>query len=157
MNSPATKRNPWPYAIIAYFIVFASAIAAWITFAVRQNMDLVRKDYYEEEIRYQQQIDRQNRTQAIRSEVNVSYDGTQQAITLTLPSTHARQQASGTIQLYRPSDASLDRTVQLVVNAEGTQRLDAKALRPGLWKVRIQWTTAGQDYSFDQSVVIGGI
>ena len=157
MNAPTIKRNPWPYAIIAYFIVFASAMAAWITFAVRQNMDLVRQDYYEEEIRYQQQIDRQNRTQAIRSEVNVSYDGAQQAITLTLPSTHARQQASGTIQLYRPSDASLDRTVQLVVHAEGTQRLDAKALRPGLWKVRIQWTTAGQDYFFDQSVVIGGI
>ena len=157
MNVPTSKRNPWPYAIVAYFIVFASAIAAWITFAVRQNMDLVRKDYYEEEIRYQQQIDRQNRTQAIRSEVNVSYDGTQQAITLTLPATHARQQARGTIQLYRPSDASLDRTMQLAVNAEGAQRLDAKSLRPGLWKVRVQWTAAGQDYFFDEAVVIGGI
>ena len=47
--------------------------------------------------------------------------------------------------------------MQLAVNAEGAQRLDAKSLRPGLWKVRVQWTAAGQDYFFDEAVVIGGI
>jgi len=157
MNPPHQPRNPWPCAIIAYFIIFASAMAAWITYAVRQNMDLVGQDYYEQEIRYQQQLNRMSRTQTVRGEVSVAYDPAQQAITVQLPAAHGRQHASGSIQFYRPSDARLDRTAQLSVNSDGTQRLDAKNLRPGLWKIRVRWSAAGQDYFFDQPVVVGGI
>ena len=32
--------------------------------------------------------------------------------------------------------------------------LDTKPLRPGLWKVRVQWTVGGEDYYLDQIVVI---
>jgi hypothetical protein len=157
MNAPVGKHNSWPCAIIVHFIVFASALIAWITYAVQQNMDLVRLDYYEEEIRYQQQLDRLNRTQNLHGKVSVAYDPTQQAIVLTLPAAHARQQLSGRIQFYRPSDASLDYTEPLTVKADGTQRLDPRNLRPGLWKIRVQWTAAGQDYFFDQPIVVGGL
>ena len=58
-------RNPWPIAIVSYFIIFIAFIAWFITFAMRQKMDLVRDDYYDQEIRFQQQIDRVQRTQSI--------------------------------------------------------------------------------------------
>jgi hypothetical protein len=41
-----------------------------------------------------------------------------------------------------------------LVNTVGEQVLDAKPLRPGLWKIRVQWTIGGEDYYFDQTVVI---
>jgi hypothetical protein len=43
----------------------------------------------------------------------------------------------------------------LEVDAAGRQSLDARDLRPGLWKVRIQWAVDGQEYFTDQSVVLG--
>ena len=51
-------RNPWPYAIIAWFVIFITAMTVWAVVATRNSMDLVRKDYYEEELRHQQQIER---------------------------------------------------------------------------------------------------
>ena len=36
------QRNPWPFAIVLFFVVFISSMAAWITVAVRNDMDLVR-------------------------------------------------------------------------------------------------------------------
>lgn len=153
MNSP--RPNPWPIAIIACFVVFIGAMAAWIVYAVRQDMDLVRDDYYEQEIRYQQQLDRMNRTQPLRSEVKIAYDAAKQSITIALPAAHALE-AKGSIRFYRPSDAKLDHELRLVVAADGTQQIDATALRAGLWKVHVQWMLDEQEYFFDQPLVLTG-
>lgn len=152
---PATPsdRSPWPYAIIGWFVLFGSAMAAWVVVAVRTDMDLVRPDYYEQEILHQQQIDRQTRTLPIQSQVKVAYDAAQQTIVIALPATHAAQ-AQGKINFYRPSDAKLDREAKLSLNSGGTQKLDAKLLRPGLWKVRVQWTVNGEEFYFDQAFTI---
>jgi hypothetical protein len=156
MNPTSAKpsRNFWPHAIITWFVIFTAALAAWITFAVRQNMDLVRSDYYEEEVRFQRQLDRLNRTAAIRSEVAINYDAPKREVTLLLPAAHLAQRPTGRIQFYRPSNASLDLQVPLSVDAAGLQHIGIDALRGGLWKVRIQWSAAGQEYFFEQVMVV---
>lgn len=155
MNTPTpqTSRNFWPHAIIAWFVIFASALAAWIAFAVRQNLDLVRPDYYEEEIRYQGQLDRLNRTAVIRNEVGIFHDTLRREVTLRLPAAHLAPSLAGHIRFYRPSDAALDFQVPLAVDAAGLQRIGTGALRGGLWKVRALWNSAGQEYFFEQIMV----
>lgn len=155
MNPPFSTRNPWPIAIVAYFAVFITGIVVFVAFAARNKLDLVRPDYYAEEIQFQRQLDRLNRTQSLARQVTIAYDAAQQTVAIALPPAHAGQPTSGRIHFYRPSDASLDRDVQLAVNEQGVQLVDARKLRPGLWKVRVQWTTSGQEYFFDQSVVVG--
>jgi len=156
MNSLAAKlpRNLWPHAIIAWFVVFAAALAAWITFAVRQNLDLVRADYYEEEVRYQGQLDRLNRTASIRSEISLGHDAAKREITLLLPAAHLTPRPYGAIHFYRPSDAALDFQVPLAVDAAGHQRIRTGALRGGFWKVRIHWSASGREYYFEQGIVV---
>jgi len=149
------RRNPWPLAIIAWFAVFIFVMAAWIVYALRQNLDLVRHDYYEEEVRYQQQLDCMNRTQPLRSELRIAYDPVRQSIMVALPSAHVFG-AKGSIRLYRPSDARLDHEVPLTLAADGTQHIDATHLRAGLWKVRVRWWLNNQEYFFDQSLVLTG-
>jgi len=150
----AKSRNPWPIAIIAYFIVFISGIVTFAIFASRQKVELVRPDYYADEIQFQQQLDRLNRTQPISAGVTIVYDSDQQTITVTLPVAHPQHATSGQIHLYRPSDAHLDQDLALALDPEGVQQVDAKTLRPGLWKVRVQWTVDGQDYFFAQTVIV---
>ena len=152
----ATKlnRNPWPYAIAIYFIVFITFIAVFIVWAVRQKMDLVRKDYYNDEVLFQKQIDTETRTQKLGDEVSVRYDDARRTIAIRLPGEHAQLRPSGRIHLYRPSDAKLDREVSLSPDAAGAQLVDASALQPGLWKVRLQWKAAGQDFYFHQKFIV---
>lgn len=147
--------SPWPYAIIGYFIVFITGIAVFITWAVTQDMDLVRKDYYDHEILFQQQIDRQKRTAELGAQVAVNHDTARQGITVQIPTSQTAG-ASGTIYFYRPSDAKLDHAVRLAPAADGTQQVSVESLRAGLWKVAVQWTTGGQEYYLERSIVIGG-
>ncbi len=155
MNVPSAKPalNPWPYAIIAWFVVFAAAMAAWITFAVRQRMDLVRADYYEQEIRYQGHLDRMNRTSAIRGQVSISYDVGPGQVTVRLPVEQVASRPSGRIHFYRPSDAAMDFEAPLAVDGQGIQRIGVRGIRAGHWKVRLEWSAAGQEYVFEQPLV----
>ena len=151
MNKPT--RNLWPTSIAAFFIIAIIFIATFIAFAVRQRDDLVSADYYEREVRYQSQLDSMNRSHAVATKTVVTFEPAGQTIIITLP--EARMPGvTGSIHLYRPSDARLDRELRLVLAADGTQRLDAKKLAGGLWKVRVTWTVNGQDYILDQPVIV---
>jgi len=148
-------RNLWPIGVITACALFVAGTAALIVVACCQRMDLVTPDYYEQELRFQGQIDRVERTRSAAAQASVAYDVAAQSITIFLPPDHARPPITGRIELYRPSAAGLDRAVKLEPDARGVQRLDAAGLAPGLWKVRVSWTAAEQDYYLEQKVVVG--
>lgn len=149
-----STRSLWPVAIVTWFALFIAFLAAFIIFAALRHDDLVRRDYYEEEVRYQRQLDRANRGQAVSREVAVRYDAVNQRITISLPPAQAALHPSGSINFYRPSDASLDHARPLVTDAGGVQHVNASHLRPGLWKVHLYWTVNDQEFYFDQAIVV---
>ena len=150
----STRRNPWPVGIVAFFAIFISAIATFITFAVRQRMDLVRPDYYAEELRYQRQMERVSRTGAMGGCVHIDFEPGLRRIRVALPPAHVQARTSGEIRLYRPSDARLDHAITLAPDADGVQFVDASQLASGYWKVRVNWSVGGEEYYFDQPLVI---
>lgn len=152
-SNPQRSLHIWPASIVAFFVVFIAGLVAFIIFASAQRDDLVQPDYYEAELRYQRQIDRIQRTQSMARPAAISYDAPRHRITIQLPPAHAHG-SSGQVHLYRPADARLDQELPLAVNSEGQQHVDAAPLRPGLWKVRVQWSAAGEEYYLDQSIVL---
>ncbi|HEY5909992.1 MAG TPA: FixH family protein [Verrucomicrobiae bacterium] len=154
-DSAGRPWNPWPIAIIAFFAVAVSGIAAFIVFCACHPADLVAEDYYEQEMRYQGQIERVQRNARHPNPATVTFDPAMRSILIAFPARDPGAQVAGTIQLYRPSSARLDRQFQLEPDAAGLQRIDARELSPGLWKVRVSWETGRQGYSLDQSIVIG--
>ena len=158
MNTSADRRirNPWPYAIVGWFTIFVPAMIAWVAVAVHQKLDLVRPDYYHQEIQYQSQIDRLSRTAPVQSEVLISYLPAERKVTLRLPPGHLAQAPglAGRVQFYRPSDAQLDFEVPLCPDAAGGQQVNTDRLRSGLWKIRVQWSAGGHEYFVDQSLVL---
>src|SRR5688572_10145882 len=116
------KRNYWPYAIIGYFVIFITGVVTWVSFAMRHDDQLVRPDYYEHEIKYQNQIDRLARTTP--GQASVTYEPRTQTVSVQLPSHLKPHEVQGSIHLYRPSDARLDQKFPLALTEAGTQKLD---------------------------------
>ena len=146
-------QNPWPVGLILFFIVFTTYIVGFVIFASSQKMDLVRADYYDQEIRFQQQIDRVQRSAPILANADIDYDRTGDFVTVRLPSVKY-DDGGGTVAFYRPSDASLDASVKLGLDPHGSQSVSVHSLRAGLWKVRIQWKADGREYFFEKAIVI---
>ncbi len=156
MNTTTKTRSPWPYAIIGFFILAVIFIVTYTAWAMRQREDLVADDYYEREVRFQSHLDSLNRSQAFAAQNAVAFEPGQHVIVISLPPPQSHD-ATGTIHLYRPSDARLDRDEPLALGTDGIQRLDTRKLTEGLWKVRVQWSANGQEYFLDQPVVISSI
>ena len=159
MNTPAAtppKRSLWPYAIAGYFALAITGIAIFITWAVHQNMDLVRPDYYEHEILFQKQIDAVNRTRPFARELAIAFHAETRSLSLRLPATHVSQQFIGQAHLYRPANAKLDQHIDLHPGHDGTQTIKTAPLAPGLWKVRLDWTANGESFAFEQTIFVDG-
>jgi nitrogen fixation protein FixH len=154
MNSIKHARSLWPYAIIAAFVIFISGTIGLIVLACAHRTELVSADYYEQEIKFQNRLDQMRRTAELSVPGAVAYDIGKQRIRICLPAGQSREAVSGRIQLYRPSAAGLDRQVALTPDREGVQMVEAKDLRPGLWKVRVSWTVGDSDYFIDQKIII---
>ncbi|HEV2209212.1 MAG TPA: FixH family protein [Verrucomicrobiae bacterium] len=148
-------RNLWPLAIILTFALFISGTIGLVVMACSQKVELVNNNYYDQELRFQNQLDRMQRANQLLAPATVSYDPVRQLIRFQLPIDQRRSPATGRLELYRPSAAGLDQRLDLHVDSDGVQAVDASQLARGLWKIRVNWRVASQDYFIDQKIVIG--
>jgi hypothetical protein len=147
-------RNLWPFGILLAFAFFLLGTAGLIVIACSHKMDLVSPDYYEQEIRYQSRLEQANRALELGSQATVTYNQQGCLINIVLPTAPFSQKPNGTVLLYRPSAARLDRQIQLELDSKGTQQINAAGLEPGLWKVRVFWSVKKQEYFIDRSIVV---
>jgi hypothetical protein len=150
-----TTRNLWPLGIVLTLVGFCAGTVGLVVMACTQRVDLVSPDYYERELNYQGQIDQVERTHRAVSQGTIAYDSVGKSISVCLPADQAGLAVWGSIELYRPSAARMDHAVSLKPDAKGIQHLDASGLAPGLWRVRVSWTSEKQNYYLEQKVVVG--
>jgi hypothetical protein len=149
-----SSRNLWPLAIISTFALFFCAIGAVITIAATHREDLVSSNYYEQELRFQAQIDAA--ALAKNSGAALACDDASRRITLILPAGQLVGKFSGSLELYRPAAPALDRIVPFQTDANGLEAIDVSRLAAGRWVVRAHWQAAGQDYFLEQKINLTG-
>ncbi|GAA0189303.1 hypothetical protein GCM10009122_49340 [Fulvivirga kasyanovii] len=142
----------WGTKIVMSFILFVGLIVTMVTISMRQDVSLVAKDYYVQEIAYQDQIERiKNYRDLGENQIKLEYKKQTSQIVLTLPKSYA---GKGEIHFFRPSDASLDARYVLRPDSEGYQRFEAGDFKKGLWKVKISWHENDREYYEEKTLVI---
>lgn len=150
----SSRFSPWPYAVVGFLSAFFLYLIGFVIFSSFHSMDLVTENYYEQEVEFQEQIDRIQRSREIRSSVELSHDPERKTLSLTLPQDVSGQKPEGTVRFYRPSDALLDFEVALNLGPTGTQIVDAERLKPGFWRIKVTWEADGEEYYFEDIVVL---
>jgi hypothetical protein len=147
-----TNRNLWPLGIFVTFGLFSAGMASVVVIAATHREHLVSDNYYEQELKFQGQIDSAARAQ--KSGATIAYDSAGRSVVIALPAAQLAQKFSGVIELYRPSEPKLDRGFPLEPKADGAQTLNVSKLAAGLWLVRAKWNAAGEDYFLEQKIKI---
>jgi len=147
-----SNRNPWPLGIVVTFGLFFIGMAGVVVIAATHREHLVNGNYYEQELKFQGQIDAAARAQKSGATIGSAND----VVTVILPPALLVPNFSGMVELYRPSAPELDRQFPLAPTADGRQTLDVSRFAPGLWRVRVKWNAGGQDYFLDQKIIVTG-
>jgi hypothetical protein len=140
----------WGKGIFLSFIVFALIMAYIVIFPFNQKVELVTDNYYEKEIKYQEQIDKQERTALLSESLSVTND--LKELKITFPPSY--QNVTGEILFYRPADAKKDFSLPISADSSGSQLIDISPLIPGYWKIKILWSMNGTHYYYEKNIMI---
>ncbi|MEM6524493.1 MAG: FixH family protein [Bacteroidota bacterium] len=141
----------WGTRIVVTFIAFVGVIITMVVISMKQDIHLVAKDYYVQELAYQDQMDRiSNSNELNELKPLVNYDAVNKRITLSTPD---GKNLDGTIYFFRPSDARLDKkyTIQLV---NGKQVFSSDDLDKGLWRVKVNWKDQDKEFYTEKVLIL---
>lgn len=139
----------WGKGIIITLIAFGILMIGMVTFCIKQDdIHLVTQNYYEEEIKYQDQIEKMINASEIGYNVLV-YDSQLKKVDLKLP-----KGAKGTLHLFRPSDARLDQKIAFDITETNASSINVKDLMPGYWRIKLSWSENGKEFYEEKKINI---
>lgn len=141
----------WGYGITILTLGFVLFMCLLAGSAYRQSFDLVAEDYYGKELRYEEQIKKQERQGMLKEKIVCTQD--KDNIRIQFPPEVAGKKVEGVVLFFRPSDALMDRSISLHLN-DGFQVFSKKAFPKGFYKVQIDYSADTTLYYFEDAFMI---
>lgn len=138
----------WGKGITITLIAFVLLISSFVYRAMKQDFNLVTKDYYEQSLEYDAVQERLSNYTKLNDKVIVRIDQEKGALVVELPEQFKDQSASGYVLLYNPTDAELDMKFDL----KNPFAMSTKDLKKGKWTIQIDWDAAGKGYRHQQAI-----
>lgn len=141
----------WGKGIFAVYVLFMIVVLGTVAFTTTVDIDLVADDYYEQELIYQNEINKMNRTKELSEKVEIILE--ENNLRIVYPESIASG-ISGDLKFYRPSDQKLDFALNIKIDSAFTQIIPKDKLKAGLWKIKVDWKYSGIEYLNEKIMVV---
>lgn len=142
----------WGNKLIIVFVLFGGFILYMVYKSLHVQVDLVSKDYYKDELVYQDVIDGRNNVEALKSKASISQNNDN--VVIQLPEEMSGKKTEGQVWFYSPDNAKKDAQFDLQTNSSAQQLIDKKKLHAGNYTVKISWTESNKKYYIEQALTI---
>lgn len=142
----------WGNKLLLVFTVFGTGMFYLVYRSMKTNFELVEKDYYKSELRYQEVIDGSNRASSLVTFINLQQ--TDSGIILTMPKDVKSKITSGDILFYCWYDSKKDRKFPLSISNDGTQSFKTGIISAGNYIVKINWIGEKQNYYVEKRLTV---
>jgi hypothetical protein len=137
-------------AITIVFFMIITFVMVGISFM--QKNDLVANNYYEKELKYQEQIDIKRNSALLKESVSLMQNGN--IIEVRFPASLDFSSVMGNIKFYRPSDKEKDFSLPLKLDDNGEMVIVPDQIAKGLWKVQLNWSLKDKNYFNEETLLI---
>jgi len=142
----------WGHKLTLGFLAFAGMMIYMVVQCMHTKYDLVSKEYYKDELKYQQVIDGESRANQLSSHATVTQ--TADNIVVQLPGEMQQKTVTGSLLFYSADNAQKDKTIALQLNDQAAQTVDSRTFLPGKYTVKINWESNGATYYSEIPVTI---
>lgn len=139
----------WGNKLILVFIGFAGLMTTLVYKAVNTRFELVSKEYYQDELRYQDKIDGRVNVAAISA---IVVTRTKENLILQLPKEMEGLSVKGEAWFYCKTDATKDLRLPLAVDADGRQIIAREKLRADKYLLKLSWEAADKKYYLEKEI-----
>lgn len=132
------------------FVLFALLMATLVTVCVREDVNLVSRNYYQEELKHGEKMIRIKNTTALAELPSFQFEEG----VLKVSFAQWSSVESGKLNMIRPSDERLDLHFDVKGSNEKWQSFPVKIWEPGLYRVNLTWTMDGKEYFYEKMLVL---
>ncbi len=143
----------WGTGIVLALVIMVSGMTYLVSIAVRQDFDLVDKDYYQKSVNYQQHIEKVRNTESLAEKVR--FEQTTDSLKIVFPNIGETKDYKGEIHFYSPVAEKRDTTFAVKPDAKYCQQLELKKLQVGRYEVKIDWSVNKTDYYQEAEITVG--
>jgi hypothetical protein len=140
----------WGHKITLAFSAFVVFMFVMVYKSMKTDFQLVTKEYYKDELAYQQVIDGTNRANKLSGSVEVTQANNE--LIIQLPTEMKGKVISGNIWLYCSSDDKKDRRLELAVDKNGKQVINSKNMLPANYLLKVTWKAEELNYYNEQHI-----
>ena len=148
-NETNTTMNFGKWIILA-FILFAGFIVTLVVICIRQDVNLVSKDYYKDELAYQKQIERLDNTLALQRQPDIRILDNN---LLSIQFNQVNRVEDAKLVLFCPANPVMDKTI-LMVAGKDKQLIKLDGAAHGMYKARLFWTMEGKEFFVEEIINI---
>lgn len=136
------------HKILLTFIAFAVLMGTLVYMSLQTEFELVSKDYYKDELAYQEIIDASDNAKSLETSVSLRQED--DSIILHMPEEMKGLDLIGEVYFYCAADSKRDRKIMLQADREGLQRFAiGKDVLPAAYRVRVNWNAEGKQFYND--------
>ena len=142
----------WGTKLLIGMLLFMALMIGFMVSTFMQDINLVEKDYYNKELKYQEQINKESNTRQL--EEKISIENINDHLIIAFPDEFITDSIKGEILLYRPSNSKLDIKIPIELNNENTISIPTQNLIKGKYEVKIDYEYLGKPYFQKKTVFI---
>ncbi|RXK62651.1 hypothetical protein ESA94_06545 [Lacibacter luteus] len=142
----------WGHKVTLGFSAFVIFMFFMVYKSMHTDFQLVSKEYYKDELAYQQVIDGTKRANELSTTVSVAQSN--ETVTIQLPEELKGKKISGNIWLYCPTDDKKDQRLTLTADADARLQLERKTIAAGNYVLKINWTADGTAFYNEQPLTV---
>lgn len=135
--------------ITILYLSFVGLILTLVVLSYSYDIELVSKDYYAQELKYQDKIDAINNANSLNGSIH--HQISEKNIVLSIDSAINFKDFKGEVVFFRPSDFKKD--VKMKLNfINNTQTIDLKNFEKGVYKMQLSWSSNNKQF-FKEEVI----
>ncbi|PHI19719.1 hypothetical protein CEQ90_11775 [Lewinellaceae bacterium SD302] len=138
------KNFHWGHGIALFYTTFALTMIFAVIKSTSFDNSLVTKDYYAQDIAYQQTMDRLSHSRELVRGVRV--DKREDQYVLVFPIQDVGDDITGKVQLYSPVSSDRDLNWDLMAGEDGEQRIPLEKIPNGRYQLIVKWTDGKLQY-----------
>ncbi|HNB81580.1 MAG TPA: FixH family protein [Chitinophagaceae bacterium] len=139
----------WFQKLMLALVLFIAMLSYMVYRSSKAKLDLVTDKYYEEEIKYQDHINRVTQSDSLQTPLQIAKDGDE--VMIHFPAGLNYKSIQGKLNFYFPADRNKDEMVSLQPDSSGTQSIQC-AGKKGLYTVKVNWQYEGKAYYSEKKI-----
>ncbi|MCX6190591.1 MAG: FixH family protein [Bacteroidetes bacterium] len=142
----------WGYKIATVIALFVIIMSSMVYFAFKQSNEMMDKNYYQKELKYQSYINASHALDSISTDTLIRFN--EASVFIQIPKILTLNFNKGNVEFIRNDDQSKDVLLAITPDTSGLFIIDKSRFSMGTYNVRVEWMSNNKTYYREQNLSI---